>query len=88
MNTYEKTIENIFAKGDVYILLEDLDMCNDNYGFRTGGGTAKAGQRFELLDLPDCKKKKYRLLSLDVKFPYHLYLRENDFERLFTKELQ
>ena len=36
MNTYEKTIENIFAKGDVYILLEDLDMCNDNYGFKSG----------------------------------------------------
>jgi len=76
-----------YAIGDVYILLEDLDMCNDNYGFRTDGGTAKAGQRFELLDLPDCKKKKYTLLSLDVKFPYHLYLRENDFKRLFAKEL-
>lgn len=72
--------------GDVYILLEDLDMCNDNYGFRTGGGTAKAGQRFELSGLPNCKKKKYTLLPLDVKFPYHLYLRENDFKRLFTKE--
>ena len=77
-----------YAIGDVYILLEDLDMYDDNYGFRTGGGIAKAGQRFELLDLPDCKKKKYTLLPLDVKFPYHLYLRENDFKRLFTKELQ
>jgi hypothetical protein len=73
------------CNSDVYILLEDLDMCNDNYGFRTGGGTAKAGQRFELLDLPDRKKKKYTLLSLDVKFPYRLYLRENDFKRLFIR---
>ena len=47
-----------YAIGDVYILLEDLDMCNDNYGFRAGGGTAKAGQRFELLDSPDCKKEE------------------------------
>lgn len=72
--------------GDIYILLEDLDMCNNNYGVITGGGTAKANQRFELLDLPDKKKKKYTLLSLDIKFPYYLYLRENDFERLFIKE--
>ena len=72
--------------GDIYILLDDLDMCNDNYGFTTGGGTAKVGQRFELLDLLDKKKKKYTLFSLDVKFPYYLYLRENDFERLFIKE--
>lgn len=76
-----------YVIGDVYILIEDLDMYNDNYGFRTGGGTAKSGQRFELLYLPDRKKKKFTLLSLDVKFPYHLYLRENDFKRLFTKEL-
>jgi hypothetical protein len=75
-----------YTIGDVFILLEDLDMCNDNYGFRTGGGTAKSGQRFELLDLPDCKKKMYTLLSLDTKFTYYLYLRENDFKRLFTKE--
>lgn len=75
-----------YAIGDVCILLEDLDMCNDNYGFRIGSRTAKAGQQFELLDLPDRKKKKYTLLPIDAKFLYHLYLRENDFKRLFTKE--
>lgn len=71
--------------GDVYKLKEDLEMANDNYGYQTGGGIAKAGQLFELIDLPDRKKKKYTLYPLDVKFPYHLYLRENDFERLFEK---
>ena len=71
--------------GGVYKLKEVLIMENDRYGYRTSGGTAKVGQLFELIDLPDKKKKKYTLYPIDVKFPYHLYLRENDFERWFEK---
>ena len=64
-------------------LKEDLKMDNDHFGFRTGGGIAKAGTVFKVLAEPSPKKKKYKLEPLNVKFPYHLYLRKNDFLRLF-----
>jgi hypothetical protein len=66
-------------------LKEDLLMCNDNYGFHSGGGTAEAGTIFKVLATPSPKKKKYKLEPQDVKFPYYLYLRENDFKRLFIE---
>ena len=69
----------------IYRLKEDIIMSNDHYGYKTSGGVAKVGQLFKLTDLPDRKKKKYTLYPLNVKFPYNLYLRENDFERLFEK---
>ena len=66
-------------------LKEDLLMSNDNYGHLSGGGTAKAGTIFKVLEIPSPKKKKYKLEPQDVKFPYYLYLRENDFKRLFIE---
>ena len=66
-------------------LKEDLEMDNDWFGHRSGGGVAKAGMVFELISEPTPQKKKYKLLSCGVKFPYHLYLRKNDFKRLFEE---
>ena len=69
----------------LYRLKEDLLLCNDHFGNKTNGGIAKAGMTFELLHTPSPKKKKYKLLSVGIKFPYYLYLRENDFQRYFEK---
>ena len=71
--------------GGIYRLIEDMYMLNDIHGEKTDGGICKAGELFELIDLPDKNKKKYTLYPVNTKFPYHLYLRENDFERLFVK---
>lgn len=69
----------------LYRLKEDLPLCNDYFGQKTGGGIAFAGMVFKVLKLPNSKKKKYKLLSVGIKFPYYLYLRENDFQRYFEK---
>ena len=68
-----------------YRLKEDLDLCQDHYGFCTPAGTAKAGTIYELVAEPTPQKKKYKLTIVGVKFPYNLYLRKNDFKRLFEK---
>lgn len=46
------------------------------------------GELFELIDLPDEKKKKYTLYPINAKFPYYLNLRENDFKRLFERRIE
>lgn len=74
--------------GGIYRLIEDTHMLNDTYGIKTGGSICKAGELFELIDLPDEKKKKYTLYPINAKFPYYLYLRENDFERLFERRTE
>ena len=66
-------------------LKEDLKMDNDWFGQRSSGGVAKAGMIFELLSEPTPQKKRHKLLSYGIKFPYHLYLRKNDFKRLFEE---
>ena len=66
-------------------LKEDLEMDNDYFGKRSGGGIAKSGTVFELIREPTPQKKKYKLMPCDVKFPYYLYLRKNDFNRLFEE---
>ena len=70
---------------EVFRLKEDLPMVNDHYGYTSGGGVAKAGMIFKLLREPTPEKKKYKLESQGVKFPYYLYLRKNDFKRFFEK---
>ena len=72
--------------GKVYKAKEDFPICTDNYGTKSGGGTVKAGQRFELTDMLDEKKKMFTLYALDIKFPFSLYMRKNDFNRLFEEE--
>ena len=71
--------------GKFYLLTEDLEMQNDFYGVRTGGGVAKAGQLFELVKEPSPEKKLYRLDACDVKFPYTLRVRPNVFKRCFVE---
>lgn len=71
---------------EFYRLKEDIDLCRDYYGQISGGGIAKAGTIFELIATPTPKKKKYKLEIQNVKFPYYLYVRENDFQRLFEKQ--
>ena len=66
-------------------LKEDLEMSNNHFGCFSSGGTAKAGTIFQVLSVPHPEKKKYKLQPVGVKFPYYLYLRENDFLRLFEK---
>ena len=70
---------------NLFRLKEDLAMDNDNFGYRTSGGVAKAGTVFELLAEPTPKKKKYKLIPIETKFPYYLYLRENAFKRYFEE---
>ena len=70
---------------ELFKLKEDLPMANDHYGYTSGGGVAKAGTIFKILREPTPEKKKYKLEPLNVKFPYYLYLRKNDFKRLFEK---
>ena len=70
---------------ELFRLKEDLPMDCDWCGYRTGGGVAKAGTIFKLLREPTPEKKKYKLEPQNVKFPYYLYLRKNDFKRLFEK---
>ena len=67
----------------LFRLKEDLEMSNDRFGVPSPGGIAKAGTVFELLGEPVAKKKLYKLMPYEAKFPYHLYLRKNDFNRLF-----
>ena len=66
-------------------LKEDLEMSNNHFGYSSSGGIAKAGTVFQVLSVPRPEKKKYKLQPVGVKFPYYLYLRENDFLRLFEK---
>lgn len=70
---------------ELFRLKEDLSMCKDWYGHRTSGGVAKAGTIFKLLREPIPEKKMYKLEPQNVKFPYYLYLRKNDFKRLFER---
>lgn len=70
---------------ELFRLREDLSMENDHYGHTSGGGVAKAGTVFKLLRKPTPEKKKYKLEPQNVKFPYYLYLRKNDFHRFFEK---
>ena len=66
-------------------LKEDLEMNNNHFGYSSSGGIAKEGTIFQVLSVPRPEKKKYKLQPVEVKFPYYLYLRENDFLRLFEK---
>ena len=66
-------------------LKEDLEMSNNHFGYSSSGGTAKAGTIFQVLSVPRPEKKKYKLQPVEAKFLYYLYLRENDFLRLFEK---
>lgn len=68
-----------------YRLIKDLEMQNDFYGVRTGGGVAKAGQLFELYKEPSPEKKMYRLVPCGVKFPYTLQVRPNVFKKYFVE---
>lgn len=43
----------------------------------------KVGDLFELTKEPDTKKKLYRLTKINIKFPYVLQIRPNDFKRYF-----
>jgi hypothetical protein len=71
--------------GKFYRLTEDLEMQNDFYGVRTGGGVAKAGQLFELVKESSPEKKLYQLDACGVKFPYTLRVRPNVFKKYFTE---
>ena len=66
-------------------LLEDLPFDEDWFGNRRSAGVAKAGTIYELVAEPTPYKKKYKLTTVDAKFPYNLYLRKNDFKRWFEE---
>lgn len=70
---------------ELFRLKEDLPLDEDWFGVRKPAGVAKAGTLFELVREPTPQKKKYKLKICGVKFPYDLYLRKNDFQRLFEK---
>ena len=69
----------------LFRLKEDLPLDEDWFGVRKPAGVAKAGMLFELIREPTPEKKKYKLTTYGVKFPYDLYLRKNDFKRLFEE---
>ena len=66
-------------------LKEDIEMNNNYFGHLSGDGTAKAGTIFKILSGPIPEKKMYKLEPIEVKFPYYLYLRKNDFKRFCEK---
>ena len=66
-------------------LLEDFPLDEDWLGNRRSAGVAKAGTIYELVAEPTPHKKKYKLTTVDAKFPYNLYLRKNDFKRWFEE---
>ena len=66
-------------------LLEDLPLDEDWFGNRRSAGVAKAGTIYELVAEPTPHKKKYKLTTVNAKFPYNLYLRKNDFKRWFEE---
>ena len=66
-------------------LLEDLPLEEDCFGNRRSAGVAKAGTVYELIAEPTPQKKKYKLTTIDSKYPYNLYLRKNDFKRWFEE---
>lgn len=43
----------------------------------------KVGDLFELYAEPTAKKKLYRLIKINTKFPYTLQVRPNEFKRYF-----
>ena len=66
-------------------LLEDLSLDEDWFGNRRSAGVAKSGTIYELVAEPTPHKKKYKLTTVNAKFPYSLYLRKNDFKRWFEE---
>ena len=46
-------------------------------------GQTKVGDLFELYAEPTPKKKLYRLVKINTKFPYVVQIRPNDFKRYF-----
>ena len=66
-------------------LKENISLDRVHYSQRFSGGVAKAETVFELLAEPTPKKKMYKLIPCETKFPYYLYLRENDFKRWFEE---
>ena len=66
-------------------LKEDLSLDEDRFGFYRSGGIAKAGTVYELIAEPTPEKKKFKLTTVNEKWPYNLYLRKNDFKRLLEE---
>ena len=69
----------------IFKLKEDLPLDEDRFGVRRSAGIAKAGTIYELVAEPTPQKKKYKLTTIDEKYPYNLYLRKNDFRRWFEE---
>ena len=71
--------------GKLFRLKEDRQLYLDHFGSRKSAEVAKAGTLYELIAEPTPKKKKYKLTVVGEKYPYNLYLRKNDFKRLFEE---
>lgn len=70
--------------GKIYRVTEEFEMSETWFKVNVPTkGRTKVGDLFELYAEPTAKKKLYRLIRINTKFPYTLQVRPNDFKRYF-----
>ena len=73
-----------YKTGKIYRVKEPFELSETWFGVDVPTkDQTKVGDLFELYAEPTAKKKLYRLVKINTKFPYTLQVRSNDFKRYF-----